>query len=98
METFNAAGDLVDYFAKANFRALGKRFGKQTPVVAEAVASADAAALAAELAASGVVRVTAHGVGARLSWVPMMSSSPSGPERAGRWSRRMAKPSRSTWS
>ena len=64
VETFIAAGDLVDYFAKANFRALGKRFGKQTPVVAEAVASADAAALAAELAASGVVRVTAHGVGA----------------------------------
>lgn len=63
IETFNAAGDVVDYSAKANFRALGKRFGKQTPVVAEAVATADAARLAADLAASGVVTVTAHGVG-----------------------------------
>ena len=35
----------VDHSAKGNFRALGKRFGKQTPVVAKAVAEADAAAV-----------------------------------------------------
>ena len=34
--------DLVDYSAKGNFRALGKRFGKQTPAVAAAIAAADA--------------------------------------------------------
>lgn len=53
VESFASAGDLVDYSAKGNFRALGKRFGKQTPVVAQAIASEDAAALAAALADSG---------------------------------------------
>jgi isoleucyl-tRNA synthetase len=43
------AGELVDYSAKANFRTLGARFGKDTPRVAASVAGADAAALAAEL-------------------------------------------------
>ena len=42
-------GDLVDVSAKANFRSLGKRFGKQTPSVAQAIADADAAALAQAL-------------------------------------------------
>ena len=46
----SAAGDLVDHAAKGNFRALGKRFGKQTPPVAAAIAAADATALAAALA------------------------------------------------
>ncbi|MEY4348013.1 MAG: hypothetical protein RIS43_432, partial [Actinomycetota bacterium] len=35
-------GDLVDVSIKANFRALGKRYGQQTQVVASAVAAADA--------------------------------------------------------
>ena len=39
VESFASAGDLVDYSAKGNFRALGKRFGKQTQEVATAVAS-----------------------------------------------------------
>jgi isoleucyl-tRNA synthetase len=43
------AGDLVDVTVKANFRALGKRFGKGVQAVAAAVAAADAAALAADL-------------------------------------------------
>ncbi len=53
VESFGAAGDLVDYSAKANFRALGKRFGKKTPLVAQAIAAADAAELAASLAQTG---------------------------------------------
>ncbi|MFT3860257.1 isoleucine--tRNA ligase [Micropruina sp.] len=57
VESFASAGDLVDYVAKGNFRALGKRFGKDTPKVAAAIAAADAAALAAELAASGKAKV-----------------------------------------
>ena len=63
VETFNAAGDIVDYSAKANFRSLGKRYGKQTPVVANAVADADAAWLASELAASGKVELEVPEVG-----------------------------------
>ncbi|MGW4605169.1 isoleucine--tRNA ligase [Streptomyces sp. NPDC004532] len=42
-------GSLVDTTAKANFRALGKRFGKRVQEVAKAVANADAAALSLAL-------------------------------------------------
>ncbi|MET8681755.1 isoleucine--tRNA ligase [Streptomyces sp. NPDC004647] len=42
-------GSLVDTTAKANFRALGKRFGKGVQAVAKAVADADAAALSVAL-------------------------------------------------
>ncbi|WP_314172751.1 isoleucine--tRNA ligase [Streptomyces winkii] len=42
-------GSLVDTTAKANFRALGRRFGKGTQAVAKAIADADAAALSAAL-------------------------------------------------
>lgn len=42
-------GSLVDTTAKANFRALGKRFGKRVQDVAKAVAGADAAALSLAL-------------------------------------------------
>ncbi|MDR0959007.1 MAG: isoleucine--tRNA ligase [Propionibacteriaceae bacterium] len=58
VESFTSAGDLVDYVAKGNFRALGKRFGQRTPVVANAIAAADPAALAAALAESGSASVT----------------------------------------
>lgn len=58
VESFRSAGDVVDYSAKGNFRALGKRFGKQTPLVANAIAAADAAQLSADLQASGTATVT----------------------------------------
>ncbi len=62
LEPLSSAGaDLVDHSAKGNFRALGKRFGKQTPVVAAAIAAADAAALADALAADGRAVVTVDG-------------------------------------
>jgi isoleucyl-tRNA synthetase len=60
VEPLSAAGaDLVEYSAKGNFRELGKRFAKQTPMVAKAIAEADAAGLATALKESGkaVVRV-----------------------------------------
>ena len=57
VESFAKAGDLVDYSAKGNFRALGRRFGKDTPKVAQAIADADAAALAAALAENGEATV-----------------------------------------
>ncbi len=53
-------GDLVDVTAKANFRALGKRFGKGVQAVAAAVAEADAAELAAGLR-DGTASVLVHG-------------------------------------
>jgi isoleucyl-tRNA synthetase len=36
----SAAGDLVEVTVKPNFRALGRRFGKRTPLVAKAIAAA----------------------------------------------------------
>ncbi len=59
-----AAGDLVDYHAKANFRALGRRFGKDTPRVAEAVAAANAAELAAALRDEVPAEIAVDGLGA----------------------------------
>ena len=55
-------GGLVDVSIKANFRSLGKRFGKETPTVAEAIAQADATALAASLRES-IARVHVPGIG-----------------------------------
>jgi isoleucyl-tRNA synthetase len=49
---------LLEYRAKANFRALGRRFAKRTPLVADAVAAADAALLAAELRERGTAALT----------------------------------------
>jgi isoleucyl-tRNA synthetase len=60
------AGDLVDVTAKANFRALGKRFGKGVQAVAAAVAAADAADLAAGLR-DGTAAVEVDGQRVELS-------------------------------
>jgi isoleucyl-tRNA synthetase len=46
-------GELVDLSAKANFRSLGRRFGKDTPRVAAAIAAADASELAAAIRGGG---------------------------------------------
>ncbi len=54
LEPLSGAGSaLVDHTAKGNFRALGKRFAKETPRVAAAIAAADAEALATALGAEG---------------------------------------------
>jgi isoleucyl-tRNA synthetase len=55
------ADELVDHGVKANFRALGKRFGQRTPLVAAAVAAADPGAVAAALAATGATTVEVEG-------------------------------------
>ncbi|WP_049574675.1 DUF5915 domain-containing protein, partial [Streptomyces sp. SBT349] len=56
LATLSEMGDsLVDTSAKANFRALGRRFGKGTQQVARAIAEADAAELSAALRAGGAV-------------------------------------------
>jgi isoleucyl-tRNA synthetase len=59
-------GSLVDTTAKANFRALGKRFGKGVQAVAKAVAGADAAALSAALR-DGTASVVVDGETVALS-------------------------------
>ncbi len=62
IEPLSSAGaDLVDHSAKGNFRALGKRFAKQTPRVAAAIAASDAAVLAAALEADGRATVSVDG-------------------------------------
>ncbi len=62
LEPLSRAGsDLVDHTAKGNFRALGKRFAKETPRVAAAIAAADAEALATALAADGRAQVHLDG-------------------------------------
>ncbi|MGH8776762.1 MAG: isoleucine--tRNA ligase [Jiangellaceae bacterium] len=58
-----AGGNLVDVSAKANFRSLGRRFGKDTPGVAAAIAAADAHALAVGLKADGRATVAVDGLG-----------------------------------
>ena len=49
--------DLVDVSIKANFRSLGQRFGKQTPLVATAISQAHAATLAHDLRDTGTATV-----------------------------------------
>jgi len=53
----SAGASLVDTTAKANFRPLGKRFGKAVQQVAAAVATADAAALKESLRSTGSATV-----------------------------------------
>ncbi|HUY51825.1 MAG TPA: isoleucine--tRNA ligase [Streptosporangiaceae bacterium] len=63
LEPLAAVGDdLVDHVVKANFRTLGRRFGKGTQAVAAAITAADPAALAGELRSAGKVSVEVDGV------------------------------------
>ena len=58
LEVLGEAGELVDYTVKPNFRALGRRFGAQTPAVAAAVTAVPAADIATAALAGGSVAVT----------------------------------------
>jgi isoleucyl-tRNA synthetase len=60
-------GELVEHSAKGNFRALGRRFGKDTPKVAAAVAAADPARLAAALRDTGSATVPVDGTEVTLT-------------------------------
>ncbi|QMU68574.1 isoleucine--tRNA ligase [Streptacidiphilus sp. P02-A3a] len=67
LESLSAVGgSLVDTTAKANFRVLGRRFGKGVQEVAKAVAAADAAALAAALRTDGRAVVELDGAPVEL--------------------------------
>ena len=52
-----ADAESVEYAARPSFRALGRRFGKDTPAVAAAIESADATGLAASLNSAGTATV-----------------------------------------
>jgi isoleucyl-tRNA synthetase len=54
---------LVDVTVKANFRALGQRFGKQTPLIAAAIAAADPVGLVRSLRGQEPVSITAGELG-----------------------------------
>ena len=49
LESLSDAGALVHVTVKPNFRTLGKRFGKRTPLVAAAIGAAEASELAAQI-------------------------------------------------
>ncbi|NEA36785.1 isoleucine--tRNA ligase [Streptomyces sp. SID13031] len=70
----SAGKDLIDYSAKGNFRELGKRFAKQTPVVAAAIAAADAASLAASLKVAGTATVVVDGEDVEVSAAEVLLS------------------------
>ncbi|MET9311168.1 isoleucine--tRNA ligase [Kribbella sp. NPDC003505] len=70
----SAGADLVEFSAKGNFRELGKRFAKQTPVVAAAIAAADAGALAAALKESGTATVVVDGEQVQVSEAEVLLS------------------------
>jgi isoleucyl-tRNA synthetase len=57
----SSSGELVSHSVKANFRALGKRFGSDTPGVAAAITAADPAELAGELQTAGVAQLRVDG-------------------------------------
>ncbi|MBT0771304.1 isoleucine--tRNA ligase [Kineosporia sp. J2-2] len=61
LDTLASAGAVVDVEVKPNFRALGKRFGKQTQGVAKALAALPADDVVAALRSAGSVQVDFEG-------------------------------------
>ena len=57
----SVGGDLVDYTVKPNFRALGKRFAKRTPLVAAAIGAAEAKGLVEAVRSTGWAQVQVEG-------------------------------------
>ncbi|MDQ1712924.1 MAG: isoleucyl-tRNA synthetase [Frankiaceae bacterium] len=66
VDALGESAGLVDVTVKPNFRALGARFGKETPKVAAAVQATDPVALAAALA-NGAATVTVDGTGVQVT-------------------------------
>ena len=57
----SSGGELVRHSVKANFRALGKRFGSGTQEVAASIAAADPAQLAGQLQSAGAAQLEVDG-------------------------------------
>ncbi|MEU0875643.1 isoleucine--tRNA ligase [Nocardia brasiliensis] len=62
LQRLQSAATVLDIGVKANFRALGKRFGKQTQAVADVIHRADAAELVTQLRDNGSATVDFDGV------------------------------------
>ncbi|GAB3205835.1 isoleucine--tRNA ligase [Marinactinospora thermotolerans] len=54
-------GDLVDYTVKPNFRALGKRFAKRTPLIAQGIGAADPKTLVEQIRSTGWAHIEVEG-------------------------------------
>ncbi|WP_069166818.1 isoleucine--tRNA ligase [Nocardia altamirensis] len=67
LETLQSAATVIDVSVKANFRALGKRFGKQTQAVANVVHDADARHLVEQLRDTGSAVIEFEGTEVTLS-------------------------------
>ncbi|WP_245940873.1 isoleucine--tRNA ligase [Thermasporomyces composti] len=65
---------LVEYAVKPNFRALGKRFGKDTPRIAAAVTAADAASLVEQLRQTGQATLDVDGTAVVLEASEVITS------------------------
>ncbi|MDA2807234.1 isoleucine--tRNA ligase [Nocardiopsis suaedae] len=63
----SVGGDLVEYTVKPNFRALGKRFAKRTPLVAQAIGAADAKGLVEQVRGTGWAHVQVEGEPVEIS-------------------------------
>ena len=62
LEPLSSVGqDLVDHTVKPNFRALGKRFAKRTPLVAQGIQDADPATLVQQVRDTGWAHVEVEG-------------------------------------
>ncbi len=61
LETLRSAATVIDIGVKANFRALGKRFGKKTQAVADALHAADAARVVEQLRETGAATIEFDG-------------------------------------
>jgi len=61
VEALDSDAGLVDISIKANYRALGARFAKDTPAVAKAITAADPIALAHELRTAGATTLSVDG-------------------------------------
>lgn len=61
VEALDSDAGLVDISIKANYRALGARFAKDTPAVAKAITAADPIALAHELRTAGASTLSVDG-------------------------------------
>jgi isoleucyl-tRNA synthetase len=71
-----AGGPIIRYSVKPQFRALGKRFGAQTPAVAAAIRAADPAAVAAAVADGGSFAIAVPGPAPEGSPEPVPSPEP----------------------
>jgi isoleucyl-tRNA synthetase len=58
LQSLDTGSEVIDVAVRPNFRELGKRFGKQTQLIAKAILAADPHAVVESLRSSGAVQIT----------------------------------------